>query len=499
MSINSIISGNPVLIVGLGASGQSVASYLAKRNIPFYVADSRQNPPEIDKFKAEFESTGLLKGVSLGEFDPTFFAKPDIQTLIVSPGVAIAHPVIQQAHKQGKAVIGDVEFFAQELKKVCPQHHIVGITGSNGKSTVTTLVGELLSAYANQENNKVKNNKKFKVIVAGNIGLPVLTALDSLIEKNQDLTNTHVYFVLELSSFQLETTYTLALSVATILNISPNHLDRYNGNIQEYASVKQRIYALADKWVYNREDKATKPNYFGIDVNQHQSITFGLDTPKENQFGLISESNQTFLALGTQKIVPVSSLKLMGRHNYANMLTSLALIQSLSIHLTPDMLAALNNFTGLPHRCEWVADINQVQFINDSKGTSLGATIASIEGLGPTLKKGKIILIAGGDGKGANFSQLTYFLEKYVQAVVLIGRDAPKIAEIVPKHISSYMAETLDRAVPIAKDCAKAGDIVLLSPVCASWDQYPSYIARGEHFKACVSKLSQDYNEIKNN
>lgn len=486
------MSGNPVLIVGLGASGLSVASYLSKRNIPFYVADSRSNPPEIDKFKAEFESNGLLKGLSLGDFDPAFFNMPAVQTLIVSPGVAIAHPVIQEAKANGKTIMGDVEFFAQEVKKHCPQHHIIGITGSNGKSTVTTLVGELLSAYA-------QKSAFTEVIVAGNIGLPVLTALDNLIEKNQDLANTQVYFVLELSSFQLETTYSLSLSVATILNISPNHLDRYNGSVEEYASIKQRIYALADKWVYNREDKATVPNFPGLNPHQHSSMTFGLDTPKENQFGLISDSNQIFLALGKQKILPVSSIKLMGQHNYANILTSLALLHSLDIQLTPNILAVLNRFTGLPHRCEWVADINQVQFINDSKGTSLGATIASIEGLGPTLGKGKIILIAGGDGKGADFSQLTYILEKYVQAVVLIGRDAPKIAEVIPKYISSYMAEALDKAVPIAQSFAKPGDIVLLSPVCASWDQYPSYIARGEHFRACVGKLGQDYNKIENN
>ena len=500
MSINPIISGAPVLIVGLGASGQSVAAYLAKRNLPFYVADSRLNSPEIDKFKAKFESNGLLKGLSLGDFDPVFFSMPNIKTLIVSPGIAISHPVIQQAQTKGKTIMGDVEFFAQEVKKYCPQHHIVGITGSNGKSTVTTLVGELLSAYAIQQASTYQ--QKIEVITAGNIGLPVLTALDNLVEKNKDLANTQVYFVLELSSFQLETTYSLALSVATLLNISPNHLDRYNGNVAEYAAVKQRIYGLADKWVYNREDKATEPSYPEVNPSKHPSMTFGLDNPNENQFGLVSESaesNQKFLACGSEKILLVSSLKLMGQHNYANVLTSLALIQSLGIQFTPDILAVLNRFTGLAHRCEWVAEIDQVQFINDSKGTSLGATIASIEGLAPTLKKGKIILIAGGDGKGADFSQLTSILEKYVQAVVLIGRDAYKIAEIIPKHISSYIAETLDKAVPIAQDFAKPGDTVLLSPVCASWDQYPSYIARGEHFKACVSKLSQGYNKLKNN
>lgn len=483
-----------VLIVGLGASGVSVAAYLAKRNIPFKVADSKANPEEINKFKAEFEPTGLLKGIYVGEFDEAVFCSPDIALLIVSPGVPLAHPVIQQARQQGKKIIGDIELFALEVKKYCPHHEIVGITGSNGKSTVTTLVGELLSAYA-IEQASLYPHQKIEVIVAGNIGLPVLTALDNLVEKNKDLANTQVYFVLELSSFQLETTYSLPLSVATILNISPNHLDRYNGNITEYATVKQRIYSLADKWVYNREDKATEPNLPKMDLSKQPTMTFGLNHPSENQFGLISESNQLFLAFGSEKRLPVSSLKLMGKHNYANVLTSLALIYSLGIKLTPDILAVLNHFSGLPHRCEWVADMNQVKFINDSKGTSLGATIASIEGLGPTLlNKSKIVLIAGGDGKGADFSQLTYVLEKYVQAVVLIGRDAHKIAAIIPKNISSYMAETLDKAVPIAQSFAKPGDIVLLSPVCASWDQYPSYIARGEHFKACVAKLSQGYN-----
>jgi UDP-N-acetylmuramoylalanine--D-glutamate ligase len=438
----------------------------------------------LDKFKAEFEPTGLLQGLYLGAFDPAIFCATDIELVIVSPGVAISHPIIQQARAQGKKVIGDIELFAHEVKKYCPLHQIIGITGSNGKSTVTTLVGELLSAYATQ---------KIKVIVAGNIGLPVLSALDNLIEINKPLDNILVYFVLELSSFQLETTDTLELETAVILNISPNHLDRYDGSVLDYAKAKHRIYAHAKHIIYNREDKSTYPK-FNSNLNKNLTLTFGLDIPHENQFGIIPENNEKYLAYGSEKLLPVSELSLMGQHNYANVLTSLAVIKSLGIKLTPDMISALTQFTGLSHRCEWVANINQVQYINDSKGTSTGATIASIEGLGPTLT-GKIILIAGGDGKGADFSQITPVLKKYVQAVVLIGRDANKIAQIIPDNIPSYMAETLDKAVPMAQSLAKPGNTVLLSPVCASWDQYPSYIARGEHFKSCVLKLSNGYNQ----
>ena len=470
-----------VLIVGLGASGQSVAAYLAKRHIPFRVADSRSNPPDVDKFKAEFEPKGLLKGLYLGEFDPAIFCASDLDLLVVSPGVAISHPVIQQARSQGKKVIGDIELFAQEIKKYCPMHHIIGITGSNGKSTVTTLVGELLSACP-----------RFKVIVAGNIGLPVLSALDNLIEKNKPLDNILVYFVLELSSFQLETTDSLELETAVILNISPNHLDRYDGSLADYAKAKHRIYAHAKHIVYNREDKSTYP-HFNKHANKYLTLTFGLDKPAENQFGIILENNEKYLAYGSEPLLAVSELKLMGQHNYANVLTSLAIVKSLGLDFTPEMFSVLKNFRGLSHRCEWVANINEVQYINDSKGTSTGATIASIEGLGPTLT-GKIILIAGGDGKGADFSQITPVLQKYVQAVILIGRDANKIAQIIPDNIPSYMAETLDKAVPMAQSLAKPGNTVLLSPVCASWDQYPSYIARGEHFKTCVLKLSNGYN-----
>lgn len=490
---NLVKADQPVLIVGLGASGLSVAAYLAKRNISFKIADSRASSESTDKFKAEFEPTGLLKGLYFGEFDEKVFCSPNINLLIVSPGVPLAHPVIQQARAQGKKIIGDIELFALEVNKYCPHHDIIGITGSNGKSTVTSLVGELLLAHAKFENNKLKNNKKIKIIVAGNIGLPVLAALDNLMEQEGDLELVHVYFVLELSSFQLESTESLELTVATILNISPNHLDRYNGNIHEYAQTKQRIYLNTKNIVYNRQDKRSFLNDSNIDFKDNEKISFGLDKPEENQFGLIRDNKETYLTCGIEKLLPVSNLKLMGQHNQANVLTSLGIVQSLGIKLSRNILEVLSVFTGLPHRCEWVADINQVQFINDSKGTSTGATIASIEGLGPTLK-GKIILIAGGDGKGADFSQITKVLEKYVQAVVLIGRDANKIAEIIPNFIPSYKAEVLDKAVPMAFNLAKPGDTVLLSPVCASWDQYPSYIVRGEHFKSCVLMLSNGYN-----
>jgi UDP-N-acetylmuramoylalanine--D-glutamate ligase len=481
-----------ICIVGLGASGQSVAAYLAKRNIPFWVVDSREHPPEIEKFKLLYESNSLLKGLCLGKLDLDILCRPEVDILVVSPGVALSHPTIQAAKLQGKKIIGDIELFAQEVKKYCPQHKIIGITGSNGKSTVTTLVGELLTAYANASStsNKLLNNlSKIKIIIAGNIGLPVLAALDNLIENEPDLSQVQIFFVLELSSFQLETTYTLKLDVACILNISANHLDRYTG-LGHYAQAKQQIYKLAKKIVYNREDKLTYLN--SLDNLDKNKISFGLDKPDNNQFGLISDNHQIFLACGSEKYVATNQLKLMGQHNYANILAALAIIQALGIKLSADLWPALCAFSGLPHRCEWVANINQIQWINDSKGTSIGAVSAAIEGLAPHVK-GKIILIAGGDGKGADFSKITPVLEKYIGAVVLIGRDAGKIAKIIPNTISSHMAETIDKAVPMAHSLAKAGDTVLLSPICASWDQYPSFMARGEHFKACVHKLESPH------
>ena len=490
------IHGFNILIVGLGLSGQSVAAYLSKRNIKFQIADSRINPPDIEKFKAEFEPTGLLQGVHLGAFESAVFCAPSLDLLIISPGIDIAHPLIQQAKAQGKKIIGDIELFAQAVKSYCPNHQIIGITGSNGKSTVVSLVGALLSAYANQT-----QTQKINIVVAGNIGLPVLTALDNLISEEPDLAHCHVYFVLELSSFQLETTESLDLTVSAILNISPNHLDRYNHNVETYAQAKHKIYALGmgDKntIVYNRQDNRTYPDYVNKNINKN--ISFGLDKPQDkpeqDQWGICSENNHLFLACGQKSYSPVSDLKLMGQHNYANSLAALAILQALGLNFTENLnlKLALSLFTGLPHRCEWVANKDKVQFINDSKATSIGATIAAIEGLAPTLslslKKGKLILIAGGDGKGADFSEMTPILEKYVQAVVLIGRDADKIAEIVPKSIPSYLAKTLDKAVPMAYSLAKAGDMVLLSPICASWDQYSSYVERGEHFKACVRNL----------
>lgn len=477
--LNNLILGEKdlVLIVGLGLSGQSVAAYLAKRQIPFKVADSRATPETVAKLKEEFEPTGLLKGVHSGEFTQTVFCDPAVKLLILSPGVPLAHPVIQQAKAQGKKIVGDIELFAHEVKKYCPHHQIIGITGSNGKSTVTALVGELLVA------------QDLKVVVAGNIGVPVLSALDKLIDEEKQLSNTRVYFVLELSSFQLETTESLDLTVATILNISPNHLDRYNGSVEAYAEAKHRIYANTQKIIANRDHQTTFPIEPHLDLH-----TFGLDKPLANDFGLIHENGQDFLAHGPEKLLPVSSLTLMGQHNYANALTSLAILNALGISLTEAVFKALSRFSGLAHRCEKVAEINQVHFVNDSKGTSTGATVASINGLGPTLK-GKIVLIAGGDGKGAEFSDIIPVLKKYVRAVVLIGRDADKIAEIVPSFIPSYMAEVLDKAVPLAFELAQLGDTVLLSPLCASWDQYPSYVARGEHFKTCVHALSNGYTQ----
>lgn len=470
-------------IVGLGTSGQAVAAYLAKRGMAFYAADSRKRSPELEQFKKSLEPTGLLKDLFLGEFEPNLFCRPDIDILIVSPGVPCAHLAIQQAKQQGKKIIGDIELFAQEVGKYCPNHKVVGITGSNGKSTVTTLVGALLIAYATQKNHL----NKIKVVAAGNIGLPVLTALDNLITETPNLSEIQVYFVLELSSFQLETTHSLSVAVACILNISPNHLDRYE-NLTGYIQAKKSIYQHAQAVVYNREDKATYPDKIYLNNIKNQ-ITFGLGTSSEKQFGLCVENNQLFLASGQKKYIPVSDLKLMGRHNYANSLAALAIIKALNIEISVELLEALKVFSGLPHRCEWVADINHVQWINDSKATSIGAVKAAVEGIAPYVATGKVILIAGGDGKGADFREMVPVLEKYVQAVILIGRDAHKIAEVVPASIPKLMAEVIDKAVLIAQNLAKPGDTVLLSPICASWDQYPSYIARGEHFKNCVLKL----------
>ena len=439
------------VVLGLGKTGLSCVRYLIRQGKAVIVMDSRELPPQLAALQQEFPSVP----VHLGEFDQEVLAAAD--EILVSPGIGLQEPAIQQQLLTNKSVIGDIELFARAAKAP-----IVAITGSNGKSTVTTLLGEMVKQAGLQ------------VQVAGNIGLPVLDTLQQAVPD---------WYVLELSSFQLETTASLNTAAATILNLSEDHMDRY-ANFAAYKAAKQRIYHDSKHRVYNRQDSHSQPE----GKMAANSISFGLDEPTaENQYGLLYEQNQAWLARGQEKLLAVSQLKLIGKHNWANALAALALGEAMGLPL-PAMLATLTQFQGLAHRCEWVANIQGVQWYNDSKATNVGAAIAAIEGLGQTIA-GKLIVLAGGVGKEADFSPLRQAFADYARAVVLFGADAPQIAKIIPSSVLQIKVNDMSAAIAIAKQQAECGDAVLLAPACASFDMFNNFEHRGEVFKTLVTRL----------
>jgi UDP-N-acetylmuramoylalanine--D-glutamate ligase len=392
-----------------------------------------------------------------GKFRPDVLL--DAELIVISPGVALSEPAVQAAIKHGIPVIGDVELFAQYRPK---NAKVIGITGSNGKTTVTTLVGEICKAAG------------LNTIVAGNIGLPVLDALQMEIPD---------VYVLELSSFQLETTINLHLDAATVLNVCEDHMDRYD-NIADYAAAKARLLAHAKITVLNRDDAIT------LAMRAENSITFGLNAAlSADDFGLIVEEGAQYLASGKRKLCKTSELTIAGQHNVANALAAAALCMAIGIEKEA-IITALRAFKGLPHRVEWVANIDDVDYYDDSKGTNVGATCAAIAGMTKNGEAQKVVLIAGGDGKGQDFTPLAAAVQANSRAVVLIGRDAPLIeAVLLATEIPRYQAVDLPEAVNIAKKVAQKGDAVLLSPACASFDMFKNYVHRAEVFVAAVKRL----------
>lgn len=439
------------IIIGLGQTGISCAHYLHKKGLRFAWADTRLSPPNLESVKAAFPEVDIR----LGELDAGFLSSAS--EIILSPGVAKDQPAIQAAIKSGVNLIGDIDLFCRDVDAP-----IVAITGSNAKSTVTTLVGEMAKTAG------------IAVGVGGNLGTPVL---DMLNDGAKDL------YVLELSSFQLETTHELRAAAATILNITPDHLDRYDG-MQGYYQAKHRIYRGCRVAVENLDDKLTHP----LLPKTAELWAFRLGKPDFKVFGLIEENGETWLALGHEKLLNVQELKIPGRHNMANALAALALGKAVDIPMSA-MLETLKVFPGLEHRCQWVARKRTLDFYNDSKGTNVGATVAALEGLGGTLKpEQRIVLIAGGDGKGADFDDLTVPVKMYVRAMTLIGKDADKIKAALP-GVQSEIVSSLQAAVDRAVDLANEGDIVLLSPACASIDMFKNYAQRGHMFVEAVSQL----------
>jgi UDP-N-acetylmuramoylalanine--D-glutamate ligase len=437
-----------VLVLGLGETGLSALRWLEREGAILSVADSRESPPSLDDVIRRMPQVVVHTGV----FKPEVFLRADL--IVISPGVALSEPAVQAAIEAGIQVIGDVELFAQYRPA---NAKVIAITGANGKTTVTTLVGEMCKVAG------------LKTIVAGNIGLPVLEAL---------LMQAPDVYVLELSSFQLETTSSLVVDVATMLNLSEDHMDRY-ASMQDYAVAKAHIFYHAKLQVLNRDDAwsmlMARPKL--------PQVTFGFDA---QEYGLKQIAGETWLMDGDKELINLSDLKIAGLHNAANALAAVALCRGVGIDYAP-IIQTLYNFKGLPHRVEWVANIDDVDYYDDSKGTNVGATCAALSGLPQ-----KIVLIAGGDGKGQDFAPLADAVAANARAVVLIGRDAGLIeAALLQTNIPMYRAADLPEAVIIAKKIAQKGDAVLLSPACASFDMFKNYVHRAEVFVDAVKQLQQ--------
>jgi len=460
MSGNKTQQDGLIVVVGLGATGVSCVRYFVNKGVAVGVTDSRDNPPGLADMQREFPDVPVV----VGGFDRRLLELAD--EIVLSPGVAVSEPVLRSViGKNATPVISDVELFRREVDAP-----LIAITGSNAKSTVTTLVGEMARDAGRD------------AVIAGNIGLPVMDLLNE--KRDADL------YVLELSSFQLETTHELNATVATILNVSPDHMDRYE-SMDEYISAKQRVYSGARQIVVNLDDPATR---FFDDRSDNAGITkelrFTLGASSDaNTFGLVEREGETFLAFAGEPLVAVQGLRIKGKHNMANALAALALGYAAGLPMT-SMVKTLASFEGLPHRCQWVAEVDGVEWINDSKGTNVGATLAAIEGIGP-VAKGGLILIAGGEGKGADFSALSQSVGLYVKAAVLIGRDRDEIRAAISGDCETHQADGLSEAVTICHGIAKPGDVVLLSPACASFDMFRSFEDRGEEFVRQVGKLAR--------
>ncbi|WP_024301055.1 UDP-N-acetylmuramoyl-L-alanine--D-glutamate ligase [Pseudogulbenkiania sp. MAI-1] len=443
-----------IVVVGLGDTGLSAARWLAAHGATVTVADSRDNPPNA----ATLAET--LPGVTLktGAFDETTFAGADM--LVVSPGVAVATPAIAAFRRAGGEVVGDVELFARAIAGSGSK--VIAITGSNGKSTVTSLVGHLCQQAG------------LDTVLAGNIGLPVLTALA---EREASGKRPDVW-VLELSSFQLETTVSLNADAATVLNISEDHLDRY-ADLLDYAHSKTAIFNGDGVQVLNRDDALVR----AMVRPGHAQRWFSLKEAAD--YGLQEDAGRYWLTVAGQPVFDCAEMSLQGLHNAANALAALALTEAIGLPRAA-LLAGLRTFKGLAHRVEFVAEVNGVTYIDDSKGTNVGATEAALNGM-----TRPVVLIAGGDGKGQDFAPLKPACARIARAVVLIGRDAGKIrAALEGLTVPVLDCATLEEATRAAARLAQAGDVVLLSPACASLDMFRNYAHRAQVFIDSVHALA---------
>ena len=450
--VNMLIQrGGLKVVAGLGISGVAAVNFLHKQGYRVAVTDSRSIPPGHDQIPDDVETR-------FGQFDQALLLQAE--EIIISPGLDPQLAEIQAAVAQGIPVVSEIQILRRFTDKP-----IMAITGSNAKSTVTTLIGLMAQAAG------------VKVAVGGNLGRPAL-----------DLTQDDpALYILELSSFQLQTTSNLAADVAVVLNISEDHLDRH-GDMFAYHTAKHRIFQGVKKVVYNRDDSLTRP--LVPDVTPMQS--FGLNAPDMNQYGVLKDTDGTlWLARGRERLLKSSDMYMQGTHNVANALACLALGEAIGLPLS-SMLETLKMFKGLEHRCEFVKEQHGVRYYNDSKGTNIGATLAALEGLGAAIEpqQGKVAIILGGQGKGQDFSALQNALSKYAKVAILIGEDQALIEQAIKDTTTLIHADSLQQAVELCQQHTQAHDVVLLSPACASFDMFKSYTDRGHQFVKCVNTLA---------
>jgi UDP-N-acetylmuramoylalanine--D-glutamate ligase len=435
------------LIAGLGRTGLSVARHLYSQGIPFAVTDGNAMPNGLEELKSFAPDAPLY----LGELSAA--ALDGVVEVIASPGIALRSALLSEAARRGIAIVGDIELFARTCNVP-----VVGITGTNGKSTVTTLVALMAQACGK------------RAFAGGNLGRP---ALDLLQDIPADL------FVLELSSFQLETTHSLNTKTSVVLNVTSDHMDRYDSML-DYAQAKARILDCCEVAVVNAEDALT----MAMPRNGQRVVSFSTRVDVPADYHLRQQGKDFLLCKHGQRLLAQSEMKLAGLHNAANALAALAMCEALQLPLEP-CVQALREFPGLPHRVEWIADVNGVRYIEDSKGTNVGATLAAVNGM-----QGPLILIAGGQGKGQDFAPLAPAFKNKVKHAVLIGQDAELMDAVLKAVCSTEHATNMEAAVIAAARVAQAGDTVLLSPACASLDMFRDYAHRGALFVQAVKALA---------
>ncbi|MEA1888629.1 MAG: UDP-N-acetylmuramoyl-L-alanine--D-glutamate ligase [Pseudomonadota bacterium] len=443
------LQGSPThaAVIGLGKSGLATAVFLSRQGLDVDVYDSSNDPVLRQQLKQQLPDVRLHCGSLAVEH------WRDDSLLVVSPGVPLSHPDLAPLLATGVRPVGDVELFAQ-----CVQSPVIAITGSNGKSTVTALLGEILQ-HAGQ-----------RVAVGGNIGVPVLELLN---DDENDI------YVLELSSFQLETTWTLKPAIAVVLNIAADHMDRYQG-IEDYIATKAKVYQGSEKMLLNADESSVMQ----MQQSDQESLLFSSAVPeKEQDYGLSTINDAVFLCRGNKVLIAAEDIHLTGLHNLLNVLAAWALASSVGVG-DSQIKEAVIAFRGLPHRMELLHIINGVVWINDSKGTNVGASVAALRGL-----DSPVVLIAGGIAKDADFAPLREAVEQHVKAVVLIGRDAEKIQEALSDVVTTSQAADMSDAVTQAYALAEPGDVVLLSPACASFDMYQNFEQRGDDFRRCAGRL----------